>query len=201
MPFSAPRLTLLMSGSSTYSRWMRATTSLTTPIWLRVSSWVDAPWPSTLPIRNKRVRHVEVLTTRYFQRLLIGGENSGALNSLYSDSRGRPGNAPEPLLIHWTRRGPVRFWLRRAISSPSAPVARSCAPRGDGRARRTWPGLRPEGPGRVRGGEKRGKRRRRGGSRPAPPSVHGGCRSRTRRFPQVRCARRRVPPTPPDCRA
>src|SRR5207249_3048874 len=50
---------------------MWATTSLKTPMCLRVSSG-DAGLPSTLPITSKRVRHVDALTTRNLVRLLIG---------------------------------------------------------------------------------------------------------------------------------
>src|ERR1035438_9814748 len=76
---------------------MRATTSLKTPICLRVSSWVDAPCPRTLPTRNRTVRHVEALTTRYFQGLLIDNKDSGGLRPIIL----------RRLLLHWTRRGPV----------------------------------------------------------------------------------------------
>src|ERR1017187_8251106 len=87
---------------------MRATTSLKTPICLRVSSWVDAPCPSTLPTRKRTVRHVEALTTRYFQGLLIGDENSGGL---------RPIILRRPLL-HWTRRRPVSVLARTGYFQP-----------------------------------------------------------------------------------
>src|ERR1051325_5996049 len=72
IPFSAPSVTLFMSGSSTYSLLMWATTSLNTPMCLRVSSELDAPLPSPIPIRSRMVRHDDVLTTKYLMRLLIG---------------------------------------------------------------------------------------------------------------------------------
>src|ERR1019366_8363488 len=82
MPLRAPSVTLFMSGSSTYSLLMRDTTSLNTPMCLYVSSG-DALRPSTLPIRSRTVRHVEVLTTKYFVRLLIGFSTAPALEPLY----------------------------------------------------------------------------------------------------------------------
>src|SRR5688572_24127286 len=69
-PLSAPRVTLFISGSSTYSLLMCATTSLKTPMCLSVSSG-EAGLPRTLPIRSKRVRHVDALTTKNLVRLLI----------------------------------------------------------------------------------------------------------------------------------
>src|SRR5579862_7483086 len=93
-PLRAPNVTLFISGSSTYSLLMWATTSLKTPMCLRVSSALDAPLLRTLPTRRRTVRHVDVLTTKYLMRLLIG-EDSQAFLPLY--------------LTHWTHRPAIGF--------------------------------------------------------------------------------------------
>src|ERR1017187_4969459 len=71
MPLRAPSVTLFISGSSTYSLLMPATTPRNTPMCLYVSSG-DLLWPNTLPIRSRTVRHDDALTTKYLVRLLIG---------------------------------------------------------------------------------------------------------------------------------
>src|SRR5580698_4014614 len=75
-PFKAPRVTLFMSGSSTYSLLMRCSTSVYTPS-CGYGRSVDALLPSTLPNTSSSMTHVEVETTRYLIRLFIGVSSQG----------------------------------------------------------------------------------------------------------------------------
>src|ERR1039457_5022878 len=53
---------------------------------LRVSSALDAPLPRTTPIRSRSVRHVDVLTTKYLIRLLIGLKAPEAFEVHYTET-------------------------------------------------------------------------------------------------------------------